>query len=36
VGLLAGYSGDELEVLIDVENGEPRGFSRHGDQQVRD
>jgi len=36
VGLLASYSSDELEVLIDVEDGEPRGFSCRGDQQVRD
>jgi hypothetical protein len=33
---LAGYPGDELEVLIDVEDGEPRSFSRRGDQYVGD
>jgi hypothetical protein len=33
-GFLASYPGDELEVLIDMEDGEPCGFSRRGDQQV--
>lgn len=33
---LACYSGDEFEVLIDVENGESCGFSSCGDEQVRD
>src|SRR5205823_15052231 len=36
VGLLAGDSGDEIEVLVDVEDGEPRGFGCGGDQQVGD
>jgi hypothetical protein len=36
VGLLAGDRGDEIEVLIDVEDGEPRGFGCGGDQEVRD
>ncbi len=36
VDLLAGYPGDELEVLIEVEDGEPCGFSRRGGQQVGD
>lgn len=36
MGLLAGDSGNEIEVLIDVEDGEPRGFGCGGDQQVGD
>jgi len=35
-GFLAGYLGDELEVLIHVQDREPGGFSGRRDQQVRD
>ena len=36
VSLLAGDFSDEIEVRIDVEDGEPRGFGCGGDQQVGD
>ena len=36
VGLLARDSGDEFEVLIDVKDGESRGFGCRGNEQVRD